>query len=265
MAYKRKRVSSMSNVPYKKRYKKAKASGTTGYAGVLRASLSRRVRRIESTIETKESTQTASTNLALPHNDIRVVYNPMQVNFGTGEPMSGVGNRIGDQITVRGLKIKMFLQNQAQRPKVWYRIMLIKSASGDTISRATLFKNLVGNKMIDQYDTERYTVLAQKTLCVTTSPAQTATSFAVPSGAPESGNGGTVSGGIATKVVSMWIPGRKFGYNGIVKFKNGSTAEPKFFDYRVVIIAYDLFGTPQDVNNVGALSEGYCKLYYKDA
>lgn len=264
MAYKRKRTSK-STKPYSKRYKKARTSGTTGYAGILRASLNQRVRRIESTIETKESTQTTSTNLALPHNDIRVIYNPMQVNVGTGDPMTGVGNRIGDQITVKGLKIKMFLQNQAARPKVWYRIFVVKSSSGDTISRATLFKGLVGNKMIDQYDTERFTVVAQKTLCLTTSPAQTAQSFAVPSGAPQTGNGSTVAGGIATKVVSMWIPGRKFGYNGIVKFKNGSSTEPKFFDYRVVILAYDLFGTPQDANNVGALSEGYCKLYYKDA
>lgn len=262
MAYKRKRVSKGS---YKKRYKRAKSAGTTGLAGIMRASLNRRVRRIESTIETKESTQTTATNLALPHNNVKVIYNPMQVNIGTGDPMTGVGNRIGDQITVRGLKIKMFLQNQAQRPKVWYRIMVIKSASGDTIDRSTLFKNLVGNKMIDQYDTERFTVVYQKTLSITTSPAQTATSFSVPSGAPESGNGGTISGGIATKVVSMWVPGRKFGYKGIVKYKNGSAGEPKFHDYRVVILAYDLFGTPQDINNVGSLSEGYCKLYYKDA
>jgi hypothetical protein len=56
--------------------------------------------------------------------------------------------------------------------------MLIKMAKGDTINRATLFKGAADNKMIDQLNTERYTVVAQKTLTV--QPPNAAPSGVVP-------------------------------------------------------------------------------------
>ena len=51
--------------------------------------------------------------------------------------------------------------------------------------------------------------------------------------------------GIATKVIKMWVPGRKFGRGGNLQYENNSY-QLKFFDYKVVMLAYDWFGTPQD-------------------
>ena len=70
---------------------------------------------------------------------------------------------------------------------------------------------------------------------------------------------------IGTKVFKMWIPGRKFGTYGSVQYENASTTQVKFYDYRLVILAHDWYGTPQDVNNVGKINELYCKIYFKDA
>lgn len=251
--YKKKSVKTYKKKSFKKPYKKSSKS---------LVSLIKKITLKE--CETKESTQTTSTNLALAHNTLNVIYNPMYVNIGTGDPSTGIGNRIGDEIIVKGLKLKFYLQNQAERPKVWYRLFVIRSSSGDTISRATFFKGIVGNKMIDQIDTERFKVIYQKTLTLNTSNPYTATSFSL-SGAPQTGNGGTVAGGVATKILSCWIPGKYLvGYGGKLKYKNGNTTDPIFHDYRIAIVAYDLYGTPQDVNNVGAISESYCKLYFKD-
>lgn len=227
--------------------------------------LAKRVKRIERTIETKEGLRTFSgTNLALPHNNIVSLSGTLLwTNYGTNDPMADIGQRIGDQVYLKGLGIKLFIQNQAERPKVYYRVMVIKSAKGDAPTRATLFKGLVGNKMIDQLNTERYTVLASKRVTATCvgNSAWTTTNL---SGVPRTENGATQIGGVGTKIVSMWIPGRKFTKGGVIQYESGTT-QPKFFDYHLIIMAYDWFGTPQDVNNVGAVSDGWIKQYFTDA
>lgn len=236
---------------------------TAGYKG---DALGVRVARIERTIETKEGLRTFSggTNIALAHNNIYSLTNTLLfTNYGTNDPMASTGQRIGDKISLRGVGIKLMLQNQAERPRVFYRIMLIKSAKGDAPTRATLFKGMVGNKMLDQINTERYTIVASKSVNVTAVGAMAWTTTNI-QGVPRTENGGTAIGGVATKIVSMWVPGRKLSKNGVIIYENEST-QPKFFDYHLIILAYDWFGTPQDVNNVGAVSDGWIKMYYQDA
>lgn len=264
---KRKRVTTKKGT-FNKRYKRAKRRGTTGYAGVLRANLNNRVARIERTIETKEGLRlfTGGTNLAVPHNNLIVLTSTLlQTTNGSGDPMDAIGQRIGDAISLKGVAIKLFLQNQAQRPKVFYRVMVVKTAKGDVPDRAKLFKQIAANKMIDQVNTERYTILAQRVCNITSTGSQAwTTQTGVLGGVPLSQNGSDVIGAIGTKIVSMWIPGSKFARNGQIIYENSGT-QPKFYDYHLVVLCYDWFYTPQDVNNVGAVNEGWVKLYYKDA
>jgi len=70
--------------------------------------------------------------------------------------------------------------------------------------------------------------------------------------------------GIATKVFSATIPGRKFGRSGVIRYENGSV-QVKFYDYVPVFVVYDWLGTLQDTNIVGKINEGYSKIYFKDA
>lgn len=134
-------------------------------------------------------------------------------------------------------------------------------AKGDTLNRANFFKGAADNKMIDQYNRERFTIVAQKIVNVT-APNNTASSLIVASGIP---NAATSAGITGNKIVSMWVPGRKFGRGGLIQYENNSTNQVKFYDYRLAVVAYDWYGTPQDLNNVGFINDGFVKIYFKDA
>lgn len=266
---------------YSARYKRARALGTayrgqraiglrTAYKAVAMAKtakINQRVNRLYNMIETKHFTWRTSANVNLPHNDVLIVQqqsggdlNPFRSALGTDDPMGVGGSRIGDSIACRGLMIRGFFENALSRPKVHYRVMLVKCAKGDTPSRANLFASDSNNKMIDQVNNERFTIIAQKIFNVTCQGAQSVTSV---DAAGQPGDSNRAS--IGTRTFKMWVPASKFGNNGIVKFENASQTQVKFYDYRICIVAYDWYGTPQDINNVGKINELYTKLYFKDA
>lgn len=264
MAYKRKRTSGTRRVTKKRRIgTMSRSSRKTRGSAVKR--VARSVKRLTSMIETKESVQVTGTNLSLPHNNIyETGLNPFSLNIGTVEPMAGTGNRVGDKISLRGFLIKGFMENALGRCKVHYRIMLVRGAKGETFNRTNLFKNITYNKIIDQMNTERFSIVASKKFTIGASNSAAATVSAT--GVPLSGiSSGVDTAGQGTRAFSMWIPGAKFGRGGNIQYENQSTNQVKFYDYRIVILAYDWYGTPQDINNVGKLNEMYCKMYFKDA
>jgi hypothetical protein len=63
----------------------------------------------------------------------------------------------------------------------------------------------------------------------------------------------------------MWIPGAKFGRGENLQYENASASQLKFYDYRICILCYDWFGTPQDANTVGKLNDLITTIYFKDA
>jgi len=245
----------------------------------LLASMQRQVRALTRTIETKSGTwNTGSVMRDLTHNNIYIVTAPgngqpgdrlnmLQVSQGVrDEQGSGaVANRIGDKITVQGVMIKAIFENALNRPKVFYRVMIVKCAKADVPTRDTLFYNNTPVKMIDQVNTERYTIIAQKQFTITPSNPQAA--FAGATGEPNDiVVGGDYNAGTATKAISMWIPGRKFGRGGNIQYVGDSAVAVKYFDYYIVCLAYDWYGTPGFENNtVGKINTLYTKLYFKDA
>lgn len=238
----------------------------------LQASMRRFLAKQSSMIETKEGQWKSYPNTSLPHNQVYVVktdllqtssLNPFKLVVGDGDPASyNSGSRIGDQINVKGLKIVAFFENALKRSKVHYRIMLVRCSKGDTIDRTTLFKNDSDNKMIDCVNTERFTIVAQRRFNIYTQGPFSAESV---NAAGEALTTNTTGGAIGSKIITMWVPGRKFGKYGKCNYEDQSTSQLKFFDYRVVIVSYDWYGTPQDSNAVGKLNELYTKLYFKDA
>lgn len=246
-----------------------------------RVSGARKVRRIgkqvqalSRMIETKEGCRRI-TNVQLGHNNLTVfndsdgnVFNPFLSTQGASDPMShGSMARLGDKITVRGIKLKFMVEASLGRTKVYFKFFLVKMAKGDTLNRANFFKDACGNKMIDQVNTERFTVLASKTFNVT-APNNTVasglpgTTVAIATGLPLSQGPAAITG---NRVFDLWIPGAKFGRGGNVSYENSSVSQVKFYDYRLCCVAYDWYGTPQDTNNVGFINDGYCKIYFKDA
>jgi len=222
-------------------------------------------------VETKESQERANSGTTIQncaHNNILVVqnigrssvFNMFFLNNGTGDPMeANQGSRIGDQILLKGVSIKMFLENPIDRCNTHYRIMVVRGAKGETFDRTTLFKNKSANKMMDVINTERFTIIAQKIVNLRASNG-TASAISL-TGVP----GNSVNAGNATRLVTMWIPGSKFGRGGNIQYENGSASQVKFYDYRICILAYDWYGTPQDANTVGKVNDLIATCYYKDA
>lgn len=234
-------------------------------ADVLR-NLQRQVRVINSHVEVKEAAHRV-TNVQMGHNALTVfnnsgggVFNPFQMGQGVAEDMGLGGNRIGDKVTVTKMLFKFMVEGSLNRSKVNFRFMLVKMAKGDTLTTATFFKGVTGNKMIDQINTERYTIIAQKSFNVSPPNTPPATLVAL-TGIPATA---AVSGITGNRIFSMTVPGKKFGKNGNVTYENGSATQVKFYDYRLVCVAYDWYGTPE-TNNVGFVNDGYVKVYFKDA
>ena len=105
-----------------------------------------RVNRVLRMIETKEAQWKTPSNVAVAHNNTFVllkgdggVLNPFQTLSGTEDSMGqNTGSRIGDQISIKGVKVCGMFEGALGRSKVHFRLMLIKSAKG-ILSPVTLY------------------------------------------------------------------------------------------------------------------------------
>jgi hypothetical protein len=152
------------------------------------------------------------------------------------------------------------VEGALQRSKVYFRFMLVKCAKGDLPTRATLFKGNADNKMIDEINTERFSIVASKIFNV--SPPNPPPNTVSLTGVAEPG---VLAGVTGNRIFKITIPGRKFGRQGVIKYENALTSQVKYFDYVPIFVAYDWYGTPQDVNTVGRINEMYVKTRFKDA
>ena len=175
---------SRSTSSFRSRAKRARRTGSMlkGQIGLGRRVMTRiktirlasRVNNLYKMIETKELSHKTAGNVALQHNNTLslqrsdgLALNIFYSGVGADDPMTqNTGSRIGDQITVKGVMIRGFFENAINRTKVFYRVMLIRGAKGETFSRANIFKGDSDNKMIDQVNTERFSVLAQKVFTI---------------------------------------------------------------------------------------------------
>jgi len=213
-------------------------------------------------IETKESVVSNTDGVEIFHNNfVNLNSNVLFTSQGTFDPeVSQTLNRVGDKITVRGLSIKLMLELNERYSDVTFRLMMIKSARGDTPTRATMFKGQSGNKMLDTFNNERYTVIAQQWVKLT------ARNIGTTSLVNAEGVAGAAASVIsrATKIVKMWIPGSKFARNGVIQYSNGG-GQQKFFDYNFMVYAYSNYSTLQDVYYVGRVNDSIFQLSFKDA
>jgi len=144
--------------------------------------------------------------------------------------------------------------------------MVIKAAKGDTPTTATLFNGLSGNKMMDTFNNERFTLLFSKYVKVKQGNAggdgALGTSY-VGSGLFDGDSALTQSA--STRIVKWWIDGKKFVKNGKVRYENGST-QVKFYDYHCLVYAYAVGATSSALGWQVGLANEYIKVaYFKDA
>lgn len=248
--------------PYKSKKGKNPVSAATTIQKAVRAYLNKN-------IETKKSNVTSNDNIVIGHNGL--VYadsNVLLTTQGVTDPAIGNGgNRIGDEINLKGVSMKFMLENNHRYSDVTFRIFVVKSAKGDVPTTSTLFNGLSGNKMMDTLNTERFTILHSKYVKIKQSTAggdgALGTSY-IGSGLYDGDASLTQSA--STKIVSFYIPGRRFvGKRGIVKYEGGTT-QTKFFDFTVLIYAYAVGATSEALGwNVGVLNEYVKVMYFKDA
>jgi len=222
--------------------------------------------------ETKTSVQSSTDNTQLAHNSLSSLLPVLLASSqGVQDPTTNAGlNRIGDEINLRGVKIKLHLQLNERYSQVNYRIFVIRSSKGDAPTTATFFNALSTNKLMDTINSERYKVLAYHygTIKAGNFGGQTA------SGGLLTGGGLFDVGGTnvnlyspASRIVSMWIPASKItsAKNGKLKYENGSGSQIQNFDYGVYIIPHSSSLT-QDVGGFFVLTsaEVIATMYFKD-
>lgn len=224
-------------------------------------------RAINKNIETKHSVYSNLDGQEITHNNfIYLDSSLLKTTQGVTDPAATqVNNRIGDKITLKGVGIKMMLELNERFSDVTFRIMVIKAARGDPPNRANLFVGQSDNKMLDQFNKERFTVLYQKYVKMK-APGYATTGGFVPLpvglGVNYARNDDQVMSR-ATRIVKFYVPGRRFVRSRIVQYDAGGD-QPKFFDYHLLVYAYSNYSAFQDVPAVGRVNDFIKTVYYKD-
>jgi hypothetical protein len=229
-------------------------------------SMARRLNTMTKTIETKSGVKMISDGKEYLHNNLYTISsNWLQTNNSTIDSENGTGQRIGDKITLSGVAFTMMLELNKRYSDVTFRMFVVRSAKGDTPTTETLWNGASANKMLDTFNTERFTILFSKYVKIT------APFFGVqPTGIQQVGSGfasGTPIQSRATRIVKFYIPGSKFTKNRILLYENGGN-QVKFFDYHFMIYAYSNYSTVDTAPAayfVGRLNDCFIKMHYKDA
>ena len=237
-----------------------KKRSKTGVAAVVKKILKVHDKKM---LETKMSQQTTVDGIEVFHNNfVTLTANPFSTLPGlAGDPMVGTGNRIGDEITPKGYYFKIMTELNERYSDVTFRLMMVKSAKGDVPTRATMFAGQSGNKMMDKFNTERYTILYNKYFKMT-APNQGV------------GNAPILGAGYAdvtiptysrpTRIISGFIPAKKFTTRGVLKYENNDTNQCKFFDYNLMLYAYSNYST-SEIYYVARVNEFIGTMPYTDA
>lgn len=222
-------------------------------------------------LEIKKSIFSATDGTQIAHNSfITVDNNPFSTSQGTKNPDNSIfDNRIGDKITLRGMKMTFMFELNERYSDVTLRILVVKCAKGDSPTASTLFNGISGNKIIDTINTDRFTVVYQKYLKM---KSPNIASNGTPSGGALTGAGtfDMLNPQItllsrATKIHKVWLPYKVFSKSGVIQYENGSS-QLKFFDYKVLVYAYSNYSTSDVLGfNVARVNEYINQLYFTDA
>ena len=260
----------------KKRSKAAlvrKYKSTPRHANEAASTIQAAVRRaLFKNAESKTSQRSANDNLSIGHNSFQNVgpNNILYTSQGSSDPEnSQVQNRIGDKITLTKVECRGMLELDGRYTDVTYRIMVVKSAKGDTPTSATMFQGLSGNKMLDNFNYERYSIIYQKwgKLKATNTGGADYIGGAgyVGSGLLTVNQGSTLTQSRATKIIKFTIPVKKFAKDGIIQYEADNSAQQKFFDYNIFIYAYSNYATSESLGwNVLWVNDWFTRITYKD-
>ena len=135
--------------------------------------------------------------------------------------MNATGQRIGDEVNLEGISIKLMIEMNERYSDCTFRLILVKSAKGDVPTRDTLFRGNSGNKMLDNFNNERYTIMMSKYYKLTARSVGTIGAaqgtLVIPAGFNTATDANLVLSR-ATKIIRVYLPGRLFGAGGKIVY-----------------------------------------------
>jgi len=204
---------------------------------------------------------------------------PLYTTQGTADPnIARTGNRIGDEVIPVGLSIKFMVGMHYQQSQVRFKWLLIRHSPADLPVDDSLFtfSSMDVNKQLCTVDTERFTIIAQRNFTINALNRGSGTSTYTGTQIYEGGSvpSGTVYAspevsplGQSCKIVSVWVPGSKFGK--VLRYQNG-LGSPKNWSYTSIIIPYsNMYGGVQGLliggSKVARMDDYISQFYFKDA
>jgi len=148
-------------------------------------SVARRLNTLTKTVETKSGVKMISDGKDYLHINLYTINsNWLQTSNGAIDSENGQGQRIGDKITLSGVAFTMMLELNERYSDVTFRMFVVRSAKGDTPTTETLWNGASANKMLDSFNTERFSIIFSKYV------KMTAPFFGVqPTGLQQAGSG----------------------------------------------------------------------------
>lgn len=204
----------------------SKGKRRTGLSKKQASSVAKIARNVVTRITEKKRFTWMDENKALLHNKGDYTLNFLSCKQGVSDNEDGTSgsqiNRIGDEIVLQNINIRLWLSNKSDRPNVMYKCYLFWYDSDASLSDAYCFFS-AQNKMLDRLNTEVLTIVDQKTIF---------------SGASYAG----------TEHEHSYLCTLNGSYKGKkIKYDEGGTV-PKFKTLGMCVVTYDAYGTLQTDN-----------------
>lgn len=203
--------------------------------------------------ETKD-THRILENQQLYHNVPNIQNDFLFTRQGMGDEDGGTSNyvaRIGNEIVLRGLSMKIWLANKYDRPNVMYRIIVYRyKIDGSGYTNPPYQAQGTSNFMIRDLDTDRFKILKSKIVNLQVGLSGNASTT--------SGSSWAIYGKEAHKIVKFWIPFKNQKY----KYKSDDSGYGAYWDIGLSITPYDSYGT-LTTDNIASYALSH-KLYFKD-
>lgn len=214
-------------------------------------------------VEVKKAVSTSADGAEIYHNNFITLDSGILVTSqGSSDPQTNNSScRIGDELKLRGVSLKMMLELNERYSDCTFKLIVVKCAKGDTPTRANLYNGISGNKMIDTFNTERFTILLVRNIQIR-APNYATTGGTSVAGYAAAGDASQVQSR-ATKILNLWLPYKLFSKTGKIVYENNSS-QTKFYDYHVLLYAYTNYSTPQDIYFVGRCNDYVKTMYFTD-
>lgn len=196
----------------------------TGLSKKQQKSVAKIARNVVHRITEKKRFTWMNENIALLHNKGDYTLNLLSCKQGVSDNEDGTSssqiNRIGDEIVLKNINIRLWLSNKLDRPNVMYKAYLFWYDSDATLTDAYCYFT-AQNKMLDRINNEVLSVVDQKTI---------------------------FSGSEYTDKEHSYLCTLNGSYKGKkIKYDEGGTI-PKFKSLGMCVVCYDAFGTLQSDN-----------------